>query len=86
MELPMQITKTYSGNRKVVVRFVDALLRTLRKDSLSITITAPEKFEDCSVSIAIDISLVDIVETTARSYLGLRTYTSPETTQDGLSL
>lgn len=79
----MNSTITCIGRRKVVAQFVKELLRLLNTGSLSITITAPEKSEACSVRIVTDISLVDIVETTARSYSKLRTSTSHDNTPAG---
>jgi len=68
----------YLGRRKDVVQFVKELLRHSKEDSVSITITKPEKSEDCSVSIATDTSLEDTVKTLAASYSGLRINTSIE--------
>ena len=64
----MKIMRTFTGNRKVVAQFVKDILQSLRNDLVSITITAPEKYEDCSATIATDISLVGIVENVGQSF------------------
>ena len=86
MALQIPTTIIYSGNRKVVARFVAEVLQALRNGYVSITITAQEKYEDCSVSIAIDMSLVDTVENVALSFSKLHTNTLQKNTQVGMSL
>ena len=75
--------KIYSGNSKAVVQFAKELLRVLDSDSLSITITRPEKSGGCFVSIATDTSLEDTVDRMAQSYSKLQPITSPLNTPAG---
>jgi hypothetical protein len=56
------ITKIYTLNRTVVARFVRGILVYSDIDFQSITITRLEKSEDYSVSIVIDMSSVNTVE------------------------
>lgn len=74
---------TYYGNKLVVARFVSDLLTASNLDSLSITITPLETYEDYCVRIATDMSSEDIVRTLARIYSVALLSTSPPITRDG---
>lgn len=60
----------YSVNKTGVAMYVDALLVNFGTDLRSITITTPEKSEDCSVLIVINSSSVDVVKEWTSIYYG----------------
>ncbi len=52
----------YSVDKTAVVGFVDGIMQVFDKDLRSITITIPEKSEDCFVLIVTSSSSVDAVK------------------------
>lgn len=74
---------TYFGNKTVVARFVKDLLLDSRLSSALITITVRGTSEACSVHIAIDTSLEDIVSEMAKIYSVALLSTSLPNTQVG---
>lgn len=74
---------SFIGSKEVVARFVADILMDSRFDSASITIITLARSEDCSVRIATDTSLEDIVWEKAMTYFDPRTNTSTENTQGG---
>lgn len=73
----------YYGSNQTVARFVKDLLMDGRLNSALITITTLAKSEVCSVHIAIDTSLEDIVSEKAKIFSVALLNTSPRNTQDG---
>lgn len=78
----MKITTRCTGRRKVVAQFVKELLRHSDIDYQSITITTPEKSEDCYVLIVTDTLWDATVENMALSYSRLHTTILQEITPD----
>lgn len=77
---------TFYGDKVEIARFVLDLVVNLGISSASIMITLPAMSEGCSVHIAIDTSLEDIVKTKALNYSLVHTNISPGNTPAGLPL
>ena len=65
----------YTVRRTAVASYVNDLLETFGIHLRSITITTPEKSEDCSVLIVINSSSVDAVKEWTSNYYEWPSYT-----------
>ena len=74
---------SFTAHKKVAAVFVADLLMTFAPSSLSITIITRGSSEACSVYIATDTSLEDIVKNKALNFFEQHTNTSFEIIQDG---
>lgn len=79
----MNNTKTYSGSRKGVARFVKDQLTRLNPDCAVITIMGRGLLEDYSALTVIEGSLADIERLVAKSSLEAQQTTSQDLTLGG---